>query len=132
MHAQCWSHCRRLFDQAKETEPEAGASALALIGGLYGIERDIRREHPEGAAKRAVRESRSTPIAREFFAWCRKQCERGDLLPKTPLAKALRYALDREDGLSVFLSDPRVAIDTNHLERGLRRIPTGRRNWLFA
>lgn len=30
------------------------------------------------------------------------------------------------------LADPCVAIDTNHLERGLRRIPTGRRNWLFA
>ena len=55
-----------------------------------------------------------------------------DLLPKSPLAKALRYALDREDGLSVFLTDPLVAIDTNHLERGLRPVPMGRRNWLFA
>jgi hypothetical protein len=25
-----------------------------------------------------------------------------------------------------------VAIDTNHLERALRVIPMGRRNWLFA
>ena len=132
VHAQCWSHCRRGFEQAKESEPETAASALALIGGLYGIERDIRRTHVEGAAKRAIRESQSAPIAREFFAWCRKQCERVDLLPKSPLAKALRYALEREDGLSVFLTDPRVAIDTNHLERGLRPVPMGRRNWLFA
>ena len=40
--------------------------------------------------------------------------------------------LDREAGLSVYLSDPDVAIDTNHPERGLRPIPMGRRNWLFA
>jgi len=132
VHAQCWSHTRRLYEQARESDPEAAASALALIGGLYSIERDIRRAKAEGAAKRTVRQSQSAPIAKEFFAWCRRQCERGDLLPKSPLAKALRYTLDREDGLSVFLSDPRVSIDTNHLERGLRRIPTGRRNWLFA
>ena len=132
VHAQCWSHTRRLYEQAKESDPDAAASALALIGGLYSIERDIRRARLEGAAKRAIRESQSAPIAKEFFAWCRRQTERADLLPKSPLAKALRYALDREDGLSVFLSDPRVAIDTNHVERGLRRIPTGRRNWMFA
>ena len=132
VHAQCWSHCRRLFEQAKESEPETVASALALIGGLYGIERDIRRARAQGAAKRTMRESRSAPVAKEFFAWCRKQCERVDLLPKSPLAKALRYTLDREDGLSVFLCDPCVAIDTNHLERGLRPVPMGRRNWLFA
>lgn len=132
VNAQCWSHSRRMFERAKESEPETVASALALIGGLYSVERDMRRARLEGAAKRAVRESQSAPIAREFFAWCRRQCGRGDLLPKSPLAKALRYALDREDGLSVFLSDPCVAIDTNHLERGLRPVPAGRRNWLFA
>ena len=32
----------------------------------------------------------------------------------------------------MYLSDPDVAIDTNHLERALRAIPNGRRNWLFA
>lgn len=78
------------------------------------------------------RESQSAPNAREFLAWCRQQCERIDLLPKNPLAEALRYALDREDGLSVFLSDPSVAIDTNHVEGGRRPVPMGRRNWLFA
>ena len=71
VHAQCWSHCRRFLEQAKESEPQAGASALALTGGLYSIERDIRRSRVEGAAKRAIRESPSAPVAREFFAWSR-------------------------------------------------------------
>ena len=35
-------------------------------------------------------------------------------------------------GLEVFLTDPEVPIDTNHLERALRVIPMGRRNWLFT
>jgi len=30
------------------------------------------------------------------------------------------------------LSDPDVQIDTNHLERALRAIPLGRKNWMFS
>ena len=67
-----------------------------------------------------------------FWKWCRTSCERTDLLPKNPLAKALNYALQRRLGLEVFLDDPQVAIDTNHLERALRPIPMGKRNWLFT
>ena len=48
------------------------------------------------------------------------------------MSKALKYARERIAGLQVFLSDPEVPIDTNHLERALRPIPMGRRNWLFC
>ena len=67
-----------------------------------------------------------------FFAWCKEQRQRPDLLPRNPLASALHHATHREAGLRVFLDDPEVSIDSNHLERSLRPIPTGRRNWLFA
>ena len=39
---------------------------------------------------------------------------------------------DREHELRVFLADPCVPLDTNHVERGLRRIPMGKKNWLFC
>ena len=55
-----------------------------------------------------------------------------DLVNSAPLAKALRYAGNHEAQLRVYLSDPDVAIDTNHLERALRVIPMGRKNWLFC
>lgn len=40
--------------------------------------------------------------------------------------------MGRQTSLQVFLSDPDLAMDTNHLERALRPIPMGRRNWLFC
>ena len=40
--------------------------------------------------------------------------------------------MGRTDPLKVYLSDPDVPIDTNHLERALRPIPMGRKNWLFC
>jgi transposase len=53
------------------------------------------------------------------------------LLPSNRLSKALKYAMARVDSLKVFLSDPVVPIDTNHLERAPRPIPM-RRSWLFC
>lgn len=54
------------------------------------------------------------------------------MLPATPFTRALGYVRDRKDALSVFLHDPEVALDTNHLERALRPIPMGRKNWMFC
>jgi transposase len=67
-----------------------------------------------------------------FRAWCERQCHRPELLPGSPLSKALKYAMSRQGSLEVFLSDPDVPIDTNHLERGLRPIPLGKKNWMFS
>ena len=44
----------------------------------------------------------------------------------------MKYARDRRAALEVYLNDPDVPIDTNHLERALRAIPMGRKNWLFS
>ena len=132
IHGQCWSHTRRGFERAKDSEPEAVAEALALIGAMYRHEKQIRDDALTGAAKHEYRTVHIRPVVEAFWKWCRACCERTDLLPKSPLAKALHYALERRLGLEVFLDDPQVAIDTNHLERALRPIPMGKRNWLFA
>ena len=131
-HAQCWSHCRRGFERAQQSEPGAGGEALAMIGALYRHEQIIRDRKLHGENKRAYRMKHSEPIVRALWRWCDAQCQRGDLLPSSPLAKALKYAMSRQVSLQVFLSDPDVPIDTNHLERGLRAIPMGKKNWLFC
>jgi len=71
-------------------------------------------------------------LVEKFFDWVDRQFEQQGLLPSNPLTKALAYVRDRRAGLEVFLSDPEVPMDTNHLERALRVIPMGRRNWLFC
>lgn len=61
-----------------------------------------------------------------------EQRQRPELLPSNPLAKALAYVFERQTQMRVFLSNPDVPIDTNHLERALRVIPMGRKNYLFC
>jgi transposase len=131
-HAGCWAHCRRHFEQAAEAEPQAVAEALALIGALYRHEQLIRERDLDRQATLAYRTAHSEPLVNTFWRWCEDQCQRADLVPSNPLAKALKYARARRVSLQVFLADPDVPIDTNHLERALRPIPMGRRNWLFC
>ncbi|MCY4342197.1 MAG: IS66 family transposase [Gammaproteobacteria bacterium] len=131
-HAQCWAHCRRNFTDAGESDPAGVSQALSLIGALYVHEKAIRRKKLEGPAKLALRRERSAPAVDAFFAWCAEQRQRPDLLPSSPFSQALQYVAAREAGLRVFLEDLAVSLDTNHLERGLRPVPMGRRNWLFA
>ena len=130
--ADCWNHCRHGFEAAKAGEPDRSEEALALIGALYRHEAIIRDRALEGERKLAYRTEHSEPIVKAFWHWCDAQCQRTDLLPQSPLAKALNYARTRKANLEVFLSDPAVPIDTNHLERELRPVPMGRKNWLFA
>lgn len=131
-HAQCWSHTRRAFVKAETLEPEAVAAALALIGRLYDIEADLRERPLEPEQVLIERSQHALPAVDAFFAWCRTQCQRMDLTLSNPLAKAIAYAREREGPLRVYLGDPHVAIDTNHLERALRSEPMGRKNWLFC
>jgi transposase len=131
-HAQCWSHARRRFIEAEDSEPEAVATALEYIRVLYQHEAAIRDRCLEPDKALAWRLHYSKPIVDEFFDWVYEQRQDPSRLPKDPLAKALEYVHEREHALRVFLSDPAVAIDTNHLERALRAIPMGRSNWLFC
>lgn len=131
-HAQCWSHCRRGFFESLEAEPTFAAEALAQITALYAVEEDIRRLSLTGEAKQLHRLTHAKPIVERFFDWVDKQLERHALTPSHPFLKALAYARERRIGLTVFLTDPDVPIDTNHLERALRVIPMGRKAWLFC
>ena len=84
------------------------------------------------AKKQAWRLKHSKPVVDAFFEWCEQQLRDNTLLPDNPLIKAVGYVLNRQAELRVFLEDPDLPMDTNHLERALRPIPMGRNNWKFC
>jgi transposase len=132
VNALCWSHLRRYFVDAEVVEPVLAAKALDMIRALYDHEAAIRKQGLEEEAKLEYRALHCKPIVDAFFTWLGEASEKHLLLPTSPFTKALRYGLEREKGLRVFLEDPRVPIDTNHLEREIRPIALGRRNYLFC
>jgi len=131
-HAQCWAHARREVFESKDVEPALAEVALEHIAALYAAEEHIRKHALDGAAKLAWRQAHAKPVADRFFKWVDKYFATQGFLPSSSFTKALNYIRERRDGLAVYLSDPDVPIDTNHLERSLRVIPMGRKNWNFC
>ena len=60
----------------------------------------------------------------ELFAWM--TLKEAEVLPKSPMAAALRYCLKLEDALRRYATDGRLEIDNNRAERALRQVAVGR------
>jgi transposase len=127
--AFCWSHVRRRFYELAAAGPAPIASeALERIAGLYAIEKGIRGRSAD--ERRAMRQDRSKPIIDDLEPWLRAKL--AVISQKTKLAEAIRYALSRWGGLTRFLDDGRIEIDSNVVERSIRPIALNRKNALFA
>jgi transposase len=131
--AHCWAHARRKYVEAEPHYPAACQAVLDLIRQLYAVEarvpalpadataedrRDVR------ALRARLRGEQSRGLVREIRDWALGQ----RVLPESSLGKAISYMLGLWAGLTRFLDDPRIPIDNNHTERGLRGMVVGRKN----
>jgi transposase len=132
VHAQCWSHTRRQFLKAEGIEPELTTSALGHIRDLYEKEGEVGARQLDATKRLEQRAKHCKPVVDAFFEWVKTTLEQHLLLPSNPFTEAAEYALAREGPLRVFLEYPDVPIDTNHLEREIRPIALGRKNWMFC
>ncbi len=127
--AFCWSHVRRRFYELAAAGPAPIASeALRRIAELYKVEDGIRGKTHEERCD--MRQAKSRPIVDNLAPWLTEQLAL--ISQKTKLAEAIRYTLSRWDGLTRFIDDGRVEIDSNTVERSIRPIALNRKNALFA
>jgi transposase len=117
--AACWIHMRRNFYEFYEaTGSSIAAEALRRIAELYAIEERIRGQ--SSALRMAERRTFSKPLVEKLKVWLEQQLIR---VPRRGrLADAIRYALSRWEGLTRFLHDGRVELDTNPVERAIRPV----------
>jgi transposase len=127
--AFCWAHVRRRFyELAAAGAAPIASEALARIAELYRIENEIRGM---SAANRCrIRQQKSRPTLEALEPWLRTKL--GLISQKSKLAEAIRYALSRWDGLTQFVEDGRIEIDSNVVERAIRPLALTRKNALFA
>jgi transposase len=127
--AYCLAHARReFFDVYKRTKEAAALEALRRIGEVYAIEARIRGCTAEERV--AIRQAEAKPLMTALWSWLMERL--AEISAKSSLARAIRYTLNHWNGLTVFLSDGRVEVDNNTVERSIRPIPLGRKNALFA
>lgn len=128
VRAGCWAHARRKFVDAEHSERVVAREAVAICDSLFAIERREKSAAPERLA--VVRNAESRPLVEllhmGLLRWKR------ELLPKSPMAGAVNYALNQWTELNVFLGDPAVPMDNNVSEREMKRQALNRKNSLFV
>jgi transposase len=126
----CWSHARRKFFEARTTAPPEATAAIDRIRGLFRVEHEATVSKIVGTKEHlALRLNKSVPILDELYAWLHEL--KPTVLPKSPIASAINYAINQEERLRLFLTDPRIPIHNNSSESRLRVIALGRKNYLF-
>ena len=124
----CWAHTRRgFFDDWEQHKSPTAKQALDRIAAIYAIE---ARAAFAPTTERVERRRELAPLLDDFFAWANATVAK--LSAKSNLAEAFRYALNRREALSRFVTDGRLEIDNNIAENAMRCIAVGRKNYLFA
>jgi transposase len=127
--AGCWAHLRRKFyDLHVSGISQAATDTVTAMTKLWKIEDEVRGKNADIRA--AFRQEQSeTIVARLFDRW---EKELGKVSGKSKTAEAIRYAFTRREALERFLTDGRVEIDSNIVERAIRPQTITRKNSLFA
>src|SRR5215471_13107257 len=129
VEAACWAHVRRKFhDLYQGHRSPIAKEALERIAQLYGIEQEIRGRSP--SERKQARLAQSRPLLEAMHAWWKATLSK--LSPKSDVAVAIRYALERWSALLRYCEDGRIEMDNNAAERALRAVALGRKNYLFA
>lgn len=125
----CWSHLRRRFVKlARNTKSPIAEAAIRQIAALYAIEATVRGTAPQ--LRLAARREHSAPIIAALKPWFEKQLSM--ISSGSRLAEDIRYGLAHWEGLTRFLDDGRLELDTNPVENAIRPICLTRKNALFA
>lgn len=125
--AFCWAHVRRKFFELRDKSPVA-VEVLRRIALLYTVEADIRGLSAE--QRRIARQERSRIVIDDLCQYLKAR--QRQVSAKAKIGEAINYALTRWDGLSRFLDDGRIDLDSNTVERSIRPLALNRKNALFA
>jgi transposase len=123
----CWAHARKRFKDAQNADPERALAAKAWIRQLYDVEDEAKNVSAEERLR--LRQEKSRPVLEAFRQWLIAQ--QADVLPKSPIAVAIKYVFNQWEALHRYTSDGDLHIDNNISERTLKLVGIGRANWLF-
>lgn len=137
-NANCWAHARRDYADAikiaDKSNPDAvrrsvAYQALSRISQIYKLEGALK----DLSAEERLRERQNTikPLVEEYFTWVKAQLENTTVPPKGKTAEGLKYSINQEKYLKVFLTDGNVPIDNSASERAIRTFCIGKKNWMF-
>ena len=129
--AGCLVHARRKFADAMDSDKVRSKKALAIFRQMYLQEREIKKLTGEDfESRKALRQEKIQPLLAQIKTWIEQQ--QFNLLPKSPIGKAMTYFLNQYPKFEAVFTDGRIELDNNLIENAIRPLALGRKNYLFA
>lgn len=124
----CMAHARRKFEAIKDM-PEA-ARILKCMAALYTLETNLKHDGATVEEIYRQRQEKAVPILGFIRSLLDIYVMRDT--PSGSLAKACSYAIESWEGLCRYCDKGYYDIDNNAVERSIRPLTLGRKNWLFV
>jgi len=130
LHACCHSHARRKFEQSLRGDRKRAEYALGQYRRLFEIEQQAQTQQMTAEKRLLLRQQKSAPIVAELKGWMDEEFRK--VKPKSPIGRAICYALNHWEQLTRILQNGRIELSNNFIENCVRPLALGRKNWLFA
>ena len=127
----CMAHARRKFIDARENHKKYAEEFIALAAKLYRVEKRAKAWQLTNEERFILRAKRSQPILNKMKVWLDER-KNENLPSKLKITEAVNYALAHWSGLIKYLEDGKLEIDNNPVERSIRPVALGRKNFMFA
>ena len=132
--ANCLTHGRRQFVDILESFPEECRHVIEQLGLVYLHDHQAAEQSLSKEERLSFHQQNSGPVMDELKKWMEAQFanEKTDKTePNSGLGKAINYFLKRWDRLTLFLRHPGAPLDSNVVERALKKAILHRKNALF-
>ena len=129
--ANCLTHGRRQFVDIFESFPDDCRHVIEQLGLVYLHDKQAREQGLSPDERLSFHQQKSGPVMDELKHWMEAQLPEKKTEPNSGLGKAIKYFLKRWDRLTLFLRHPGSPLDSNVVERALKRAILYRKNSLF-
>ncbi len=90
-----------------------------------------RATHCSHEARTEIRQKESKLVLNRLGDWLDGPVAKS-VLPSSKLGHALNYVRNHWEALNEYIEDGRLPIDNNWVERLMKRVAVGKKNWLFV
>jgi transposase len=129
--ANCLAHARRYFVDVVPNFPEPCRYVLESLGKVYGYDAQAEERGLSPEERLRFHQEHSQPVMDQLHVWLGAQFEERKVEPNSGLGTAIAYVLRRWDRLTLFLRQVGAPLDSNIVERALKKAILHRKNWLF-
>lgn len=128
----CMAHARRKFKEAYDCgyKKEYCATILRKFAQLYRVERIAAHINADADKRYYLRQRLSEPVISQLHELLTNPGF--TVLPGNKLGIAINYMLSNWEKLTRYIENGLYPIDNNPVERIIRRLAIGRKNWMFA